>query len=167
MPPAFFSIVTTLGLQRLAQAQQSGTPLIFRYVAVGDGDGSAITPDASMTELVNERARVLVNSVEISQDDPTAIRIQGIIPSGTGGFTIREAGFFNAAGELIVVASYPPTYKPSPSDGVLVQEYIEGQIQYAAVEAVALTVDPNVIVATRLDVDDATGGMLFLWERFT
>jgi hypothetical protein len=41
-----------------------------------------------------------------------------------GGFTIREAGIFNDAGELIAIASYPPIYKPTPGDGVTVEEYI-------------------------------------------
>lgn len=162
----YYTILTTVGLTRLAEAQATSTPLVFTHVAVGDGGGSPITPAVGMTELVNERARVAVNNVSVSPDEPTTVRVEGLLPSGTGGFTIREAGLFNGAGELIAIASYPPTYKPTPGDGALVEEYIRILIVYAAVDAVALTVDPAVVMATRQDVEDATAGGLHLWETF-
>ncbi len=153
--PTYKAILTTLGLTRLAQAIEHESPLVFKYLAVGDGGGSPITPVAGMTSLVNESARVLVNTVEVSPDEPTTVRVEGLIPAATGGFTIREAGLFNPAGELIAVASYPPIYKPVPGDGVSVDEYIRILLVYADVgDAIALTVDPNVIMATRLYVDE-------------
>lgn len=148
------AILTTLGLTRLADAQSSGTPLVFTHLAVGDGDGSPITPDASMTALVNETARVEVNNVDIMPGAPTTVRVEGLIPAETGGFTIREAGLFNAAGELLAVASYPDIYKPVPADGASVEEYIRVLITYANVEDIALTVDTSVVMATRLYVDE-------------
>lgn len=165
--PTYFAIFTTVGLTRLAEAQMSSTPLVFTHLAVGDGNGLPITPDAGMTTLVNERARVTINSVDISPDEPTTVRVEGLIQAATGGFTIREAGLFNLAGEMIAVASYPEIYKPNLADGVTVEEYIRILLVYAAVEAIALTVDPDVITATRLYVDDRTGGGLYLWEHFT
>lgn len=165
--PTYYAILTTLGLTRLAEAQMSGIPLVFTQLAVGDGGGSPITPLSSMTHLVNEYTRVPVNNVEISPDAPTTVRVEGEIPSGTGGFTIREAGLFNLAGEMIAIASYPPIYKPRPSDGALVDEYIRILIVYAAVTAIALSVDPDVITATRTYVDDSTASELWLWENFS
>jgi phage-related tail fiber protein len=164
--PAFYTIFTTLGLQRLAEAQMSGVPLIFARLAVGDGGGSPITPASSMTALVRERTRVVVNNVEISPDASTTVRVEGLIPSDVGGFTIREVGLFNGAGELIAVASHPDTYKPAPSDGVTADVYIRLLLVYAAVTAIALTTDPHVIMATRLYVDDRTAGGLWLWENY-
>lgn len=152
--PTYFAIITTLGLQRLAEAQASGNPLVFTDLAVGDGNGSEITPLASMTELVNETARVSVNSVEIAPGAPTTVRVEGLIPAATGGFTIREAGLFNGDGELIAIASYPPIYKPVPADGVSVEEYIRILLVYEETTAIALTVDTSVIIATRLYVDE-------------
>lgn len=165
--PTYFAVFTTLGLARLADAQYTATPLVFTHVAVGDGNGAPITPSAAMTALVHETARVVVNGVSISPDAPNVVRVEGLIPSGTGGFTIREAGLFNLAGELIAVASYPPIYKPVPGDGVTVEEYIRILLKYEAVAAIALTTDPDVITATRLYVDDLTAGGLWLWETFT
>jgi phage-related tail fiber protein len=165
--PTYYAILTTVGLTRLAEAQMSGVPLVFTEFSVGDGSGSPITPDAGMTALVNETYRGDVNNVEISPDAPTTVRIEGLVPSAIGGFAIREAGLFNASNELIAIASYPPIYKPTPAEGATVEEYIRILIEYAAVEAVALTTDPAVVTATRLYVDDMTAGGLWLWENFT
>jgi phage-related tail fiber protein len=166
--PTFYTVLTTEGLARLAAAAMSGDPVVFHDLAVGDGNGSPITPVASMTSLVNERARVSVNKVEISQNAPTTIRTEGLIPADVGGFTIREAAIFDRDGAMIAIASYPPIYKPTlAGDGVSVQEYIRILIQYSPVTAVALTVDTSVITATVEDLEDATGGKLFLWENFS
>jgi phage-related tail fiber protein len=166
--PTFYSILTTEGLARLAAAAMSGDPVVFHELAVGDGNGSPITPDAGMTSLVNERARVSINKVEISEDSPTTIRIEGLIPANVGGFTIREAAIFDRDGAMIAIASYPPIYKPTlVGDGVSVQEYIRILIQYSPVTAVALTVDTSVIIATVEDLDDATANRLWLWENFS
>lgn len=163
----YYAILTNIGVARLAAAAAAGIPLVLNHLAVGDGNGNPITPLATMTALVNERVRVVVNNVEVSPDEPTIVRVEGLIPASIGGFTIREAGIFNYAGELIAVASYPPIYKPQLSDGVTVDEYIRILIQYNPVTAIALTIDPNVIMATRDYVDDATAGQLALWESFT
>lgn len=166
--PSYFAVFTTVGLQRLAEAQANADPLVFAHMAVGDGGGSAITPSAAMTALVNEMARVPINNVDISPDGANIVRVEGLIPAATGSFWIREAGLFNVAGELIAVASYPPIWKPIPAEGVTVEEYIRILLQYeSAAEAIALTVDPDVIVATRLYVDDMTAGGLYIWEHFT
>lgn len=165
--PTYYAILTSLGVTRLAEAISAGIPLVFYRLAVGDGNGAPITPDATMTALVHEVARVPINNVETSPSEPTVVRIEGVIPSATGGFTIREAGLFNYANELIAVASYPPIYKPTPADGVTVEEYIRILLQPANVSAIALTVDPSVITATRLYVDDKTAGGLRNWEDYS
>lgn len=164
--PTYSAILTTLGAQRLAEAQMSGVPLVFAEVAVGDGNGSVPTPSVGQTELVHETARVAVNTVEIYASAPSTVRIEGVIPAATGGFTVREVGFFNNAGELIVVASHPPTYKPVPADGVSADMILRQLLAYAAIDAIALTVDPAVVTASREYVDDATAGGLYLWENF-
>jgi phage-related tail fiber protein len=164
--PTYKTILTTVGLQRLAEAEYAGTPFVFHEFAVGDGDGAAIEPVASMTELVRERYRADVNNVGIHADAPRTIRVEGLIPSEEGGYTIREAGLFNGDGELVAIASVPPTYKATPDEGVTSQQYIRLLIEFATIEPVELTVDPAVVMATREDVEDATGGGLHLWENF-
>jgi hypothetical protein len=153
--PTYRAIFTTLGLQRLAEAQATYTPLVFEELAVGDGNGSTPTPNAAMTELVNETARVSVNLVEVDPDNPNQVRVEGLIPAGTGGFTIREAGIFNGDNELIAVANYPDIYKPVPADGVSVEEYIRILLVYEnPSDAIELTTDTSVVMATRFYVDE-------------
>jgi phage-related tail fiber protein len=120
-----------------------------------------------MTALVNERARVSINAVTDRRGRPDDGEGRGLLPGGTGGFTIREFGLFNGAGELIAVASCPPTYKPVPGDGVTSAGYVRINLRYENPSAIAPTVDGSVIVATREDLDNATAGGLLLWERFT
>jgi phage-related tail fiber protein len=165
--PTYFAIFTTLGLTRLSEAQASGVALAFAHVAVGDGGGNPIAPDASMTALVNERARVVTNSVSVSPDALNVVRVEGLIPSSVGGFTIREAGVFNRDGELLAIASYPPIYKPITADGVTVEEYIRILLQYATTSAIAVSTDPNVVTATQRYVDDNTAGAAALWETYS
>lgn len=152
---SFSAILTTLGLSRLATAQATNTPLVFTHVAVGDGNGSPVTPVASMTALVHETARVTVNAVDLDTDVADAVRVEGLFPADVGGFTIREGGLFNGAGELIAVASFPDIYKAVPADGASVPVYIRIPIEYAGVAtAISITVDDSVVMATRSYVDD-------------
>lgn len=164
--PTYGAILTTTGLARLAAATVDDQ-LVFVHLAVGDGNGAPITPSPGMTALVNERARVNVNAVDGSPDEPNTVRVEGLIPAAIGGFTIREVGLFNGAGELIAIASYPPIYKPVPSDGASVDEYIRILIVYSNTAVIALTIDGSVITATRTYVDNATAGGLYLWESLT
>lgn len=164
---SYYALITTLGATRLAEAQMSGVPLVFTEFTVGDGDGAAITPSAAMTTLVNEVYSGAINDVQIYESAPSTIRIEGHIPSSAGGFTIREVGLHNAAGELIVVASYPETYKANPSEGATVETYVRVLIEYASVEAVALTTDPDVVTASQEYVNKATAHSLWLHQNFT
>ncbi len=151
--PTYYAVLTDVGVTKLAAALATYTPIVFADLAVGDGSGSTITPLSSMTELVNETARVSVNLVEVDPENANQVRVEGLIPAVTGGFTIREAGIFDEDGDMIAVASYPPIYKPVPGDGVSVEEYIRILLVVESAAAVELSVDTSVIVATRLYVD--------------
>lgn len=155
MPPTYFAVITTLGATKLATAQASDNPLLFTHLAVGDGGGSTPTPNVAQTALVNERARVSINLVQVDPANPNTVRVEGLIPAATGGFVIREAGIFDEDDDLIAVANYPDIYKPSLSDGVSIEEYIRILLVYASPgSAIDLIVDTSVIIATRLYVDD-------------
>jgi hypothetical protein len=166
--PDFFAKFTNLGLTRLAEAQATYTPLVFTDLAVGDGNGSPITPSAGMTALVNERARVSVNAVDIDPTHANRVRVEGLIPAATGGFTIREAGLFNGAGELIAVGNFPDIYKAGLSDGALIDCYIRILLNYEnPADAIELTVDTSVVMATRAYVDELHTMRRVLDEDFT
>lgn len=164
--PTWYSKITTVGLARLAQAEMSGSKFQFHEIAVGDGAGSSVTPDVSMTALIREVWRGSVNNVEIAASDPNTIRIEGLVPSSSGGFTMREIGVFNTSGELVVIANMPATYKPTPDEGVTSDAYVRVLIEYANPDTIALTTDPDVVTASREYVDRSTAARLSLWENF-
>lgn len=165
--PTYSATLTTLGAQRLAEAQMSGVPLLFAEIAVGDGDGSTPSVLASRVELVNEVWRGDVETVEIYASAASTVRIEGTIPAATGQFTVREVGVFNEAGELIVYASHPDFYKPIPAEGVSADLILRQLLYYAAIDAIELVVDPAVATASREYVDDMTAGGLWLAQNFT
>jgi hypothetical protein len=155
MSLTYYAIITDLGATKLADAAASFTPLVFSHLAVGDGNGSTPTPDPAQTSLVNETARVAINAVDVDPDNPNQVRIEGLIPADTGGFTIREAGVYSDAGDLIAVANYPDIYKPVPADGASIAEYIRIVLAYTnPSDAMSITTDTSVVMATREYVDE-------------
>ena len=165
--PTYTAVITTIGATRLAEAQMSGVPLIFTEMAVGDGNGTTPIPTTAQTGLVNEVWRGDVNTVEIHVSAPSTVRIEGVIPAASGGFTVREVGCFNAAGELIVVASHPDCHKLTPAEGVTADMILRQLLYYSDLAAISHVVDPAVVIASREYVDDETAGSLWLWENFS
>lgn len=118
MSSSYKTIVTTKGAEYIAAALlPNGEKLKITHFAVGDGNGSTTTPDASQTALVHEVYRGSVSNIYIDTEDTTRIIVEGIIPADQGGFWVREIGLYNTQGELVVVGNAPEGYKPLPSEG--------------------------------------------------
>lgn len=165
---SYYTILTDLGLTRLAEAHASGVPVVFAEVAVGDGGGAEYEPVSTQTALVNEVWRGDVNAVDQDPANDTHVRVEAIIPADDGGFTIREVGIFNDAGELLAVAKHPPTYKATPAEGVTTQHYLRPVLAVTDADDVTLTVDTSIVTATREYVDDrVAGSLLHMHELFS
>lgn len=164
---SFSQVITDVGLAKIAAALAGGPQVSITEVAVGDAD---TTPDPALTDLGNEVWRGDVNAVDQTPGNPNRVRIEGIVPVADGGWTMREAGAFDADGDLILIARIPDTYKPDPGvDGAGVAAYIRLVVEIDnAAGALALTVDDSVVLASRLYVDEATvGSLLYVWAHFT
>ena len=61
----FYSVLTTQGAQKLAQASHQGETVLFKYIAVGDGSGSEYQPEPSQTQLKHETYTELESSLLI------------------------------------------------------------------------------------------------------
>ena len=72
-----------------------------------------------------------------------------LIPEEEGDFTIREVGLFAADGTLIAVGNLPDNYKPRANSGTASQQIVRMVIQVDNTGAVALKIDPAVVLATR------------------
>lgn len=149
MPATYQTLLTNYGQAKLAAAVAAGTPVQLTSLVVGDGNGSATTPSASQTALVNQVYSVALNSVSVDTLNPNYIVAEATIPSSVGGWTIREAGLKDASGNLFAVANYADTVKPVVASGTAADLVIRFIFQVSNTAAVTLLIDPAVVMASQ------------------
>lgn len=115
--PEYYNVTTNLGDAEIANAIATNTKLDITHVAFGDGNGSVPTPNKTRTSLLREVHRQAVTKYEHHPTNANWIVIETIIPSGVGGFTIREMGII-ANGKLISHGSHAPFEKVADPSGV-------------------------------------------------
>lgn len=144
---AFEAILTTIGQNKIADAIANSGTVTITEGAVGDGGGAATTPDVSDTALVNEVGiRYALNDIEAVGNQ---ITMEIVIPPTDGGYTIRELGFFDDVGDLIVIASVPENYKPGAGEGSLKESIYKATVSVQDAAVVDLTIDPSLVTATK------------------
>ena len=149
----YCSIVTDIGEQLMTQAIAEGKKVNITKIAVGDGEGSYYKPSATQTKLKNELWRGDINSCEISSDSQNIIVTKAIIPGEIGGFTIREMGVFDPDGHMIAVGNTPATPKVTIRAGIINEMSLLMEIVLVNVDAVELLIDPNVVTATKGELE--------------
>lgn len=117
MADRYSVVLTALGEAKFAQAIGTRTALDLVKLGVGDGRGVDIVPNKSMRSLVRETWRGGITEIKQDATNPNQIIIEGTIPPNVGGFTVREVGVYDSAGDLIVIANYPSTFKPIAATG--------------------------------------------------
>lgn len=145
----FYSLTTTVGRAKIANALALGQTVALTKMAVGDGGGSAVTPTEGATNLVNEVYRADINLLTVDPNNSNWLIAELVIPMTEGGFTIREAGIFDSAGALIAFANFPETYKPVVTEGSGRELTVRIYLQVESTDAVELIIDPTVVLATR------------------
>ena len=151
----YYSIVTNIGEQLMTQAIAAGAKVNITEIAVGDGMGEYYKPDATQTELKNELWRGAINSCVISPDSSNIIVIAAVIPGDVGGFTVREMGVFDADGHMVAVCNTPATPKVLIRDGIVNEMSLSMEIVLVNEGVVELIIDPNIITATKAEVEAA------------
>lgn len=152
---------TEYGLQRMAAAEAASVSINLTHMAVGDGNGNAVTPTESMTQLVRERYRATVNRVFQDPENPKKFTAELIVPSTEGGFTLREVGIFDSDGGLFAVGNLPETYKPNSSEGAYSDTAVRIEFLVTNAGVVTIQIDPNVAVATQTWIsNNITAGFL-------
>ncbi|WP_418302356.1 phage tail protein [Lysinibacillus fusiformis] len=147
------TLITTIGLAQIANAQITQTKVGLEYIALGDGNGAHYVPTQNQTALVHEVWRGPIAELSIDPTNSNRIIIDAVIPVTAGGFTIREIGIFDDKNNLIAVGQYPEKYKPQLSEGVSEETLIHFVIETNNADVVKLTIDPTVIIASRNYVD--------------
>ena len=153
MSQTYYTILTKLGAELLANATALGIPLKLTSMAVGDGNGSVPKPTATQTALTNEVRRAAINSLSVDKNNNNQIIAEQVIPENEGGWFIHEIGLFDDRGNLIAVGNCPPTYKPRLAEGSGRTQVIRMIIIIDNIDSVELKIDPSVVLATREYVD--------------
>lgn len=145
------TIYTNAGLARIAAAQASGTPLLVTHMAVGDGNGSPVTPVPTQTALAREVYRHAVNRVwNEDAGIPTQFTAELLVPSSVGGFVVREVGVFLADGTMLAVANLPDIWKPETTDGAFGDTCVRTQFVVSNASVITPIIDPAVVIATQM-----------------
>lgn len=147
------TLITTIGLAQIANAQITQTKVGLEYIALGDGNGAHYVPTQNQTALVHEVWRGPIAELSIDPMNSNRIIVDAVIPVTAGGFTIREIGIFDDKNNLIAIGQYPEKYKPQLSEGVSEETIIHFVIETNNADVVKLTIDPTVIIASRQYVD--------------
>jgi phage-related tail fiber protein len=147
-------LLTVTGQNKFAAALAGGDPVNLTEFAVGDGGGDYYTLDESQTALVNETWRGDINRVYVDPTNLDQVVGEALIPAGVGGWTIREAGLFDADGDLIAVALYPLTEKPAPGSGSEKEIYARMVLQVTNGGSAVITVSQDLTMATLQDLAD-------------
>ena len=150
----FYILITDAGAALEAAAHAAGEPLVLTAFGVCDG-GAAFTPDPTLTALANEEYRGDISSLAVSEDDPTVLVAQCIVPASSGGYTIRGIGIY-AGDTLYAVGNYPDQPKPAPDTGYAASLEILAQL------AVSDTADVTLNVTDGAWLTKAEGDQLYV-----
>ena len=153
MASPYFSVVTDVGTTEMVKALNEDRKLNIIEFAVGDGNGAYYSPTQEMTALRREVWRGSVHSCRISEDNENVLVIESVIPANEGGFTIREMAIFDDKGNMIAVCNTPDTQKVKVSDGVVHELALSLEILVYNTDSIELMVDPNVVTATKKDIE--------------
>lgn len=151
----FYTLITNMGLAKLANADLTGNKVLITHIAVGDGLNNAYyNPSQDQTALKHEVWRGAVNNKFIDSGNANKIIFETQIPVNIGGWYIREVGAFDADGHLIAVSKVAESYKPTNQQGAADEYLIRIPILYSNTTSVNIQIDPAVVLATRKYVDD-------------
>ncbi|MDT7053505.1 phage tail protein [Citrobacter freundii] len=108
----YYSIITNRGKELEAEALASGRLIVLTHFVVGDSNGKQVKPDPAQIRLINETYRGDIAELVVSPEQSTQLMAKIVLPTGIGGFTVREVGLMTDAGELYTVANCPSIDKP-------------------------------------------------------
>ncbi len=146
---AFFTILTSIGQAKIANAVALGQQIQVTEMALGDGNGNATTPNQAQTTLVRQVHRAQLNQLSVDPANPNYVIAELVVPSDVGGWTVREVGLYDVDGNLIAVGNFPETYKPQLAEGASRDLVVRMIMEVSNASVVQLKIDPSVVLASR------------------
>lgn len=156
------TVLTDKGLRLLTKAQ-TGVPINFTRVAIGDG---FLTPEQNLFEmlsLVNEVKSLEIQGLKVIGDGTSRVRVsisnQGVLE----GFFIREIGLFAQdpdEGEILYCISNSgdlADYIPAGTGRDIIEEIIDIITIVGRAENITAIIDESIIHASADDLKDLAG----------
>ncbi len=150
----YFSVVTDIGTAAMTKAIHEGVKVDAVFYAVGDGGGLPYIPTTDMTALKNEVWRGDIINYEESPQSPNVIRVDTLVPSDAGGFTMREMGIFDTQNRLIAVANMADVVKVCSTDGMQTEIALSMSIALVNKEALNFKIDTNLVYVSKKDLQN-------------
>ncbi|GAB1652474.1 phage tail protein [Mannheimia haemolytica] len=154
MEQKYKTILTHHGERVIVEALANKIPVPLKEMAIGDGNGSSITPSASQTTLVREVYRAEITDLLEDPQNRHQMIAELLIPENVGGFIVREIGLFDEQGGLVAVANCPENYKPVLEQGSGKVQYYRMILQVSSSDAVTLSINNNIVYATRTELNE-------------
>ena len=149
---AQFAIMTQTGRNKEAAALAGGTALNITEIAWGDGDR---LPGGNETTLQNEQGRKAVQGSGTVDGALNTAFFEILLDVEEGPFVIREAGLFDADGDMIAVAHYDPSVN-KPKDTV--SAVLRIHVLFSDLQNLILqVVSTNAFVPTERTITAGTG----------
>ena len=150
------SILTILGENAEQNGKLQNKQITFTHMAIGDANDQYVQPDRKQTALVNELARIPVNSVDVLQPTPDSVpmlKVEAVLPDDVNDLVIREFAavatfdgntYFHAVGNCARIYVPPPVNNGNVSTPVSLEMIFVITSGEPIVE-----IDPNVVTASR------------------
>lgn len=159
----FGSILTLLGENAEQNGKLQNKQIMFTHIAIGDANDTYVQPDRAQTALVNEVARIPVNSVDVYQPTPDSqpmLKVEAILPDTVYDVIIREfaaVAEFNGSNYLHAVGNCARIYVPKPLNNGNVSTPVTLEMIFVITSAEPIIeIDPNVVTASREWVKEYT-----------
>jgi hypothetical protein len=146
---AYFTLLTNIGQAKIANALALGQKISISTMKLGDGNGAPTTPSQGQTALVRTVYTGQLNQLAVDPENPNYVVAELVVPADQGGWTVREVGLFDDAGDMIAVGNFPETYKPVLSEGAARDMVVRIIIEVSNASAITLKIDPAVVLASR------------------
>ena len=138
----YITLLTQKGFMYETECLTTNSEFHITHIALGDGLGRETIPNENQTSLINEVKRYPITGEQVSVKDGLYYAILKV-PEVDGGFTIREIGGYNSAGDLVLVANFPPTVKHIQVPDDLHKIYVRMDLCKINLKTFPSVVDPN------------------------
>ena len=145
----YFTVLTDVGKQKLAEAIANETALDFTEMAVGDSNGTSYDPTSDMTALKHVTYRAAIGSMKINAEDKNIMEFEFVVPASTGGFYVREAGLYSSDGTLIAISRLPEQYKADMAEGAGSSMTVRILVAISSDAQIYITVPASITYATQ------------------